>query len=315
MATKTLNLKSSGVYVRGTNIESYDTNKFTTTKVGGKGTAKLNILLDLETIFGTINIPINGITIKYKAVSNRSLSTYKQGTVRSGYITSADGASTQVYEYVESTAKEGKTPTSYSDAFSSEQCNKGFWYNLPDEQRSPYMIAFYISLYNPGSFNLQVFFTEVSIVIDYTVPTYTCKVSASPEEGGTVTGGGTCELGGSFTITATPNEGYTFTHWLWDGSAILTSPTFTLGGVTASHEFVAYFEKTAINNIWVNTVQPKAIYYDSENIVFVVDGTIPTAAASIFDTVDGFHIKVQNTVPSGMTEVKEVYRDTVKVYG
>ena len=259
MATKTLNLKSTGVYLGGTSIESYDTNKFTTSKVEGKGTARLNILLDLNTIFGTEAIPINSVTLKYKAVSNRSLSTYKQGTVRSGYITSADGASTQVYEYVESTAREGKTPTSYSDVFSSDQCNKGFRYNLPDEQRSPYMIGFYILIYNPGSFNLQVFFTEVSIVIDYTVPTYTCKVSASPEEGGIVTGSGTCELGGSFTVTATPNEGYTFVHWVWGGSALLGSPTFTVTEVNRNHEFVAYFEKTAINNILVDTSQSSEV--------------------------------------------------------
>lgn len=77
----------------------------------------------------------------------------------------------------------------------------------------------------------------------------------------------------------------------------------------------SYKDNYTINKIYSDTVQPKAIYYDSKNIVFVVDGTVPTAVSSIFDTVDGFNIKVQNTVPSGMTEVKEVYRDTTKVYG
>ena len=127
--------------------------------------------------------------------------------------------------------------------------------------------------------------------------------------------------GESSTITAKEVQGYHFVKWS-DGNTN-ASRTITLNddflATYQKHitelEYEAVYEVNKINNIYVNTVQPKAIYHDNNNIVFVVDGTIPTAAASIFDTVDGFHIKVQNTVPSGMTEVKEVYIDTTKVYG
>ena len=137
---------------------------------------------------------------------------------------------------------------------------------------------------------------------------YTLTVTAGT--GGSVSGGGTYEYGTKPTLTATPASGYKFVKWS-DG-VTTASRTVT---VTGNATYTAEFELDKINNINVDEVKPKAIYYDEHNIVFVVDGTIPTPATSIFDTVDGYHIKVQNTVPSGMTEVKEVYRDTVKVYG
>ncbi len=45
----------------------------------------------------------------------------------------------------------------------------------------------------------------------------TVAVSASPTEGGTVTGGGTFEAGQSCTVTATANEGYAFMYWTENG--------------------------------------------------------------------------------------------------
>ena len=42
---------------------------------------------------------------------------------------------------------------------------------------------------------------------------YTVTLAASPEAGGTVTGGGTVDAGESLTIKATAAEGYTFVKW------------------------------------------------------------------------------------------------------
>jgi hypothetical protein len=51
-------------------------------------------------------------------------------------------------------------------------------------------------------------------------------VTASPEEGGTVTGNGTCSIGDQWVLTASPNVGWTFTGWS-DGNKE-TSHTITV---------------------------------------------------------------------------------------
>lgn len=47
---------------------------------------------------------------------------------------------------------------------------------------------------------------------------YTVTLSITPDGGGTVTGAGEYEEGKQATVTATPNEGYRFVHWI-DGAA------------------------------------------------------------------------------------------------
>ena len=47
----------------------------------------------------------------------------------------------------------------------------------------------------------------------FSLNSFEVLVEAHPEEGGTVTGGGTYDYGETATLTATANEGYTFDHW------------------------------------------------------------------------------------------------------
>lgn len=149
-----------------------------------------------------------------------------------------------------------------------------------------------------------------------TLTPYVINFLSSPKDSGVVLKNGvdtppeTGTYGETITVTATPNEGYRFVKW--DDGVTTASRTIT---VTGNATYTAYFEIDKINNIFVNEVKPKAIYFDKSNIVFVVDGTIPSLSGSIWDTVDGFHIKVQNTIPSGMTEAKEIYVDLKKYFG
>ena len=65
-------------------------------------------------------------------------------------------------------------------------------------------------------------------------------VSANPTEGGVVTGEGTYDPGTTATLTATANEGYTFTNWTKNGVVISTSATYSFTVSTAA-EYVANF--------------------------------------------------------------------------
>ncbi len=73
--------------------------------------------------------------------------------------------------------------------------------------------------------------TNVTLVANF-LPLYTVTVSASPTNGGTVSGGGTNVSGSTNTVTATANSGYLFTNWTTNGIVASTSNnyTFTLNG-------------------------------------------------------------------------------------
>ena len=61
---------------------------------------------------------------------------------------------------------------------------------------------------------------------------YTISVSANPTNGGSVTGGGTYQQGQSCTVSATANNGYTFTNWTENGNVVSNNRdyTFTVNG-------------------------------------------------------------------------------------
>jgi len=81
---------------------------------------------------------------------------------------------------------------------------------------------------------------------------YTVNVSANPNIGGSVTGGGTYNQGQSCTVTATPNAGYTFTNWTENGNVVSTNRNYTFT-VTANRTLVANFQAQPQNyNITVS---------------------------------------------------------------
>ncbi len=79
--------------------------------------------------------------------------------------------------------------------------------------------------------------------------------TANPAEGGTVSGGGTYELGDNCTLTATPNTGYTFTNWKKGSQVVSTNTAYTFT-VTESATYTATF--TAIPQYTV-TIAPNPV--------------------------------------------------------
>ena len=70
---------------------------------------------------------------------------------------------------------------------------------------------------------------------------YTVNVSANPNIGGSVTGGGTYNQGQSCTVTASPNAGYIFTNWTENGNVVSTNRSYTFT-VTDNRTLVANFQ-------------------------------------------------------------------------
>ena len=80
-----------------------------------------------------------------------------------------------------------------------------------------------------------------TVSINTPIQTYTITVSANPNEGGSVTGGGTYDQGTSCTVSATANTGYTFTNWTENGNVVSTDASYTFN-VTANRSLVANFQ-------------------------------------------------------------------------
>ena len=89
-------------------------------------------------------------------------------------------------------------------------------------------------------------------IVSSGVTEYTISVSANPEEGGAVTGGGTYQQGQSCTVSATAATGYTFTNWTENGTEVSTNASYTFN-VTGNRTLVANFQAQPQNyNITVS---------------------------------------------------------------
>jgi hypothetical protein len=80
-----------------------------------------------------------------------------------------------------------------------------------------------------------------NLVANFTAQTYTINAVASPNYGGTVSGGGNFNYGQSCTLTATPAANYTFVNWTKQGQVVSTNATYTFT-VTESATYQANFE-------------------------------------------------------------------------
>ena len=70
--------------------------------------------------------------------------------------------------------------------------------------------------------------------------TYTITVSASPSEGGSVSGGGSYEEGASCTVNAVANADFTFVNWTENGEAVSVEADYTFT-VSGDRTLVAHF--------------------------------------------------------------------------
>lgn len=84
---------------------------------------------------------------------------------------------------------------------------------------------------------------------------YTITASASPSNGGTVSGGGSYPSGSTCTLHATPNSGYTFVKWTKNGTQVSTSPDYSFT-VTGNATYVAHFQQNVTYYTITATASP-----------------------------------------------------------
>ncbi|NPV90806.1 MAG: hypothetical protein HPY50_08545 [Firmicutes bacterium] len=79
-------------------------------------------------------------------------------------------------------------------------------------------------------------------------------VSASPAEGGSVSGGGTYQSGQSVTVTAAPQSGYSFVNWTEGESVVSTNAEYSFAAET-DRALVAHFEPIVVPSRYSLTIE------------------------------------------------------------
>ncbi len=101
---------------------------------------------------------------------------------------------------------------------------------------------------------------------------YAITATASPANGGTVTGAGSYTSGSTATLKAMANTGYTFTNWTKDGSVVSTNATYSFT-VSEDASYVANFTALPQYSITVSanpseggTVTGAGSYYEGTSV-------------------------------------------------
>ena len=133
-----------------------------------------------------------------------------------------------------------------------------------------------VSTSNPYTFTVHSDRNLVAVCIE---GSYTVTTSASPNNGGTISGGGNYIDGATCTLTATPANGYSFSYWEVNGSPVsYTNPySFTVTGnvtVTAIFNRNKYTVTTVVNPTGSATVT------GNENSFYYGDTCTLTASAA-----------------------------------
>jgi hypothetical protein len=94
----------------------------------------------------------------------------------------------------------------------------------------------------------------------YVSYSYSLSTSSSPSNSGTVSGDGTYNSGSTISISATPSNGYQFSHWSGDASGSSNPLSITINQDTS---IVANFSVTDTNNTSETTLEPDPEYAPS----------------------------------------------------
>lgn len=97
-----------------------------------------------------------------------------------------------------------------------------------------------LSTANPYSFEVEQNVTICAVFQGGPVPHYDINLSADPQNGGTVSGGGSKEEGSSCTVVATPAQGMVFDGWFENGNLVSNNASYTFT-VERARTLVAQF--------------------------------------------------------------------------
>ncbi len=106
------------------------------------------------------------------------------------------------------------------------------------DESSPSLTVIAVSADNPRI----VGYANINIQSD----SYNVSASASPANGGRVTGGGAVKKGGSVTLSAIPNGNFFFRGWVRDGQTVSTATNYTINNIQSDINVTAQFDQQIV---------------------------------------------------------------------
>ena len=134
----------------------------------------------------------------------------------------------------------GEAATVMNNAFQREGYTFSCWNTKADGTGTSYTPGDSISMSE-----------DVTLYAIWQISTYAVSVSAIPNDGGTVSGGGTYNYGATVTLTATPAAGYHFVNWTENGTEVSTEAEYSFTA-TEDRALVANFERDTYTVKFVN---------------------------------------------------------------
>lgn len=131
-------------------------------------------------------------------------------------------------------------------------------------------------------------------------PTGSCYilVFAAPSSGGKVSGGGYFNAGESCTVTATANNGYTFTNWTEDDNEVSTNASYTFT-VTDNRTLVANFvakpAPTGAAQGLFSISSSKQVYFSKGNLQYQASTGTWRFAERQYDYIGDDNINISST--------------------
>lgn len=105
------------------------------------------------------------------------------------------------------------------------------------------------------SFEVEHDITLCAVFQGGPVPSYTIGATASPVEGGSVTGAGSYQEGATCTLVATPATGFVFDGWFENGQLVSSNKTYTFSVNTARNLVAEFAEapETSFENVMIGS--------------------------------------------------------------
>lgn len=149
---------------------------------------------------------------------------------------------------------------------------------------------------------------EVTVTVSYTegektvtatftvtiVTTYSVSLSASPAEGGIVTGAGSYSDGETVTVAASANGGYRFDHWTSGTGSIINDASFTFV-IHENHTYEAVFVEDASHESSYTLVMPDSITISPNAVTTVFTVNVPALDLqpnASGNTPESFRVKI-----------------------
>jgi hypothetical protein len=182
---------------------------------------------------GTVNVPVSGVT----AGQVRIVVTKPQ---RQPYIQDITVGNPQTY-----TINVSANPSNAGNVSGGGTYNEGTYCSVMATPANGYEFVNWTEGGNVVSTSASYTFMVTgnrTLVANFQeqIVYYSIRVSANPIVAGTVTGGGSYPQGESCTVSATANEGFSFSNWTEGGNVVSTNANYTFT-VTSGRNLVANF--------------------------------------------------------------------------